>query len=315
MSEEVKIIKEIQSDAVEATVLGQRVAAPLKYTPSILVRVPRSENRLIYDIHDDNLPFDGYDVWHAYEISFLDASGIPRMCVGKIKYSCNSAYIVESKSLKLYLNGFNMSRFSSHVEVCSIITNDLTKLLETKVAVSLIEDRGIGIGCNIGKMDIFKDHLNVINLERLDVINPSHFTETPEVLEFIVADTVERYHDDTIAIKIPFLRSNCKITHQPDFGTAFIMMRNCADNKQADIASIVEYIISFRGESHFHEEVCEMIFKRLLDKYNPLELKVTCMYTRRGGIDICPTRWTKRSIVHEPELLNMEQLEARTINQ
>jgi len=45
-----------------------------------------------------------------------------------------------------------------------------------------------------------------------------------------------------------------------------------------------------RKENHFHEEIAECIYKRLFDLLNPEELLVTCLYTRRGGIDINPTR-------------------------
>ena len=37
-----------------------------------------------------------------------------------------------------------------------------------------------------------------------------------------------------------------------------------------------------------------MIFKRLSDLLNEEdELFVSALYTRRGGIDICPSRWSK----------------------
>jgi 7-cyano-7-deazaguanine reductase len=55
-------------------------------------------------------------------------------------------------------------------------------------------------------------------------------------------------------------------------------------------ASLLQYIVSMRKENHFHEEVCECIFKRLNDLLKPHELMVACLYTRRGGIDINPVR-------------------------
>ena len=57
---------------------------------------------------------------------------------------------------------------------------------------------------------------------------------------------------------------------------------------------MVKYLCSFRSEYHFHEECCEMIFKRLYDLLDSGdELFVCALYTRRGGIDICPARWSK----------------------
>ncbi len=59
---------------------------------------------------------------------------------------------------------------------------------------------------------------------------------------------------------------------------------------QIDFASIIQYIVSFRRENHFHEEVVEMIYKRLWDTFRPETLTVAAMYTRRGRIDINPIR-------------------------
>ena len=61
-----------------------------------------------------------------------------------------------------------------------------------------------------------------------------------------------------------------------------------------DVPSLVQYLVSFRSEYHFHEECCEMIYKRISDILNENdELFVCALYTRRGGIDICPARWSR----------------------
>ena len=54
--------------------------------------------------------------------------------------------------------------------------------------------------------------------------------------------------------------------------------------------NLLKYIVSFRDENHFHEEICETIYTRLWSIFRPAELAVTCLYARRGGIDINPTR-------------------------
>jgi len=53
---------------------------------------------------------------------------------------------------------------------------------------------------------------------------------------------------------------------------------------------LLQYFASFRDECHFHEEICETIYKRLYDLAKPEELMVSCLYVRRGGIDINPIR-------------------------
>jgi len=91
-----------------------------------------------------------------------------------------------------------------------------------------------------------------------------------------------------VRFKSSLLKSNCKITSQPDWGDVFIQMT--PDTKYIEPESLLQYIVSFRNECHFHEEICETIYKRLLDIYIPKELFVMCAYTRRGGWDIVPIR-------------------------
>ena len=83
------------------------------------------------------------------------------------------------------------------------------------------------------------------------------------------------------------LRSNCRVTNQPDWGDVYI----CIDgDKTITPESLAKYIVSHRQVSHFHEEICEMIFAHLTEAFKPEQLMVACLYTRRGGIDINPTR-------------------------
>jgi 7-cyano-7-deazaguanine reductase len=56
-------------------------------------------------------------------------------------------------------------------------------------------------------------------------------------------------------------------------------------------------IVSFRDECHFHEEICECFYKRLLDAFDPSELLVMCLYARRGGIDINPVRASSQDLI------------------
>ncbi len=44
-----------------------------------------------------------------------------------------------------------------------------------------------------------------------------------------------------------------------------------------------------------------MIYKRLYDLLDGGELFVCALYTRRGGIDICPVRWNNK--VHDVDKL------------
>jgi hypothetical protein len=56
-------------------VLGKTVDYPNQYDSSILVREPRQGNREHLDLDDNDLPFCGYDIWNAYEVSCVTQKG------------------------------------------------------------------------------------------------------------------------------------------------------------------------------------------------------------------------------------------------
>lgn len=279
--------------------LGKKSPQCTEYNPSLLVAVPRCENRKQYNIKNSELPFCGTDVWHAYEFSALSESGVPITSVLKIKYDCNNEFLVESKSLKLYLNSFNMSRFGKTSteckEICkSLIEKDLSEKLKTEVKVNFLSN-------NSERIEIFNNFKNIMDFVDEKELQIENYKETPEVLKIQKSDSVREHF-----LTFDSLRSNCRVTHQPDFGDAFIYYRS---KKHIDESSLVKYLCSFRSEYHFHEECCEMIFKRLqdlLDKED--ELFVCALYTRRGGIDICPVRWSKNC-----KILDVEKLTDLTV--
>ncbi len=87
--------------------LGRHVDYPREYDPSLLFPIARSLGRDALGIRADALPFVGFDRWHAYELSWLDARGKPRVATATFEVPADSPNLVESKSLKLYLNAFN----------------------------------------------------------------------------------------------------------------------------------------------------------------------------------------------------------------
>ena len=273
-----------KTDELASTHLGKKSQGSENYNPSLLVAIPRCENRKQYDINDNSLPFDGFDVWHAYEFSALTQNGVPVTRLLKLKYDCKSKFLVESKSLKLYLNSFNMSKFGATVNECleickNIIEKDLGEKLQTKIEANFIEN------CTERK-EIFKNFHDIMNFVDEKTLKIDKFKEAPELLQTTETDEEESYY-----LKFDSLRSNCRVTHQPDFGDLFLYYKS---KKHILEDSLVKYLCSFRSEYHFHEECCEMIFKRLYDLLDSGdELFVCALYTRRGGIDICPVRWSK----------------------
>ncbi len=263
----------------ESKYLGKKAEIPTNYDPSVLVPIPRIENRKQYGICEKPEIFSGYDVWHAYEFSFLTEKGLPIVGLLKIIYPSSNLFLVESKSLKLYLNSFNMSRFGNSKTnglkaVLSIIKADLQEILECNVKVSFFDNEA-------SSTNDFKDYNKLEDIVDTSLIEFDSFKESPDLLQ------QESENGNEIKVYSDLLRSNCKVTHQPDWGSVFIHLKS---KVRIDKSSLLKYLVSFRNENHFHEEVCEMIYKRLWDKFSPDILMVTCIYTRRGGIDICPVR-------------------------
>lgn len=264
--------------------LGKKSKGSEKYDSSLLVAVPRFENRQQYGIMNDNLPFKGFDVWHAYEFSALTLTGIPVTRVMKLKYNCESEFIIESKSLKLYLNSFNMTRIGDGIEDClnqckKMIEKDLSSLLKCAVEVNFLVN-------DAKKVEIFENFQNIMDFVDDRTLIIDKFKEAPEVIKVELLNAKKAHY-----LKFDSLRSNCRVTHQPDFGDAFIYYNS---SKHINESSLVKYLSSFRSEFHFHEECCEMIYKRLYDLLDSEDdLFVCALYTRRGGIDICPARWSK----------------------
>ena len=273
-----------KTDELASTHLGKKSQNSDNYNPSLLVAIPRCENRKQYDINDNSLPFDGFDVWHAYEFSALTQNGVPVTRLLKLKYDCKSKFLVESKSLKLYLNSFNMSKFGATVNECleickNIIEKDLGEKLQTKIEANFIEN-------SAERKEIFKNFHGIMDFVDEKILKVDKFKEAPELLKATETDKEKSYY-----LKFDSLRSNCRVTHQPDFGDLFLYYKS---KKHILEDSLVKYLCSFRSEYHFHEECCEMIFKRLYDLLDSGdELFVCALYTRRGGIDICPVRWSK----------------------
>ena len=290
--------------------LGQSSQYKSTYDRGLLVREPRSNNREYLNIFDDALPFVGSDTWNAYECSFLLKNGRPVTGVVKCVYSCSSKYIVESKSIKLYFNSFNMTKMGDNNDEAvknfeEISARDLSELLQTDVKVSF--HSGVRVNKKTSSPDSewdIEDYINVDLLETGDYTFEK-YTESPELLE-----AVKRDNDLEQRFYSGLLKSNCRVTSQPDWGDVFIHIKS---KNAVDAHSILKYVVSFRDECHFHEEICECIYKRLQDAFEPSELLVMCLYARRGGIDINPVRASSNDLIQrfvkplvDPEMIHIK---------
>jgi 7-cyano-7-deazaguanine reductase len=278
---------------------------PNVHDKSLLVPVPRKLNREQYGIEESKLPFTGYDLWNAYEISFMLSNGYPVSGIGRLKYSSSSPNIVESKSLKLYFNSFNMESLGKTVEQAvknfeKIVVADLSEAIGKKVEFRFLSPVAGDKWHASNFTKIYKakasDASRIESVVDMSKVKFEHYNEAPDLLEKIQAP-VKRSGLQPQFITTNALRSNCRVTNQPDWGDVYVYVKG---DYHIDPTSFLKYIVSMRRENHFHEEICEAIFKRLQDVLGKkAEILVLCLYTRRGGIDINPIRATSEKLMKE----------------
>jgi len=257
------------------------------YDPELLVKIPRYLNREAYDLSGKE--FVGVDTWNAYEVSAITTKGQPVAGMLKIVCPASSEFHVESKSIKLYLNSFNMTRIGDTAADCIVgiearVKRDLDELLSTVTTVSFYSSSD---EANPLTFVGYKDLAEVVDLDQVDFI--SFKSDASQLATEDISEVAKE-----IKLKSNLLRSNCRVTNQPDWGDVYIRLIG-KNLPSAD--SLAKYIVSHRTVSHFHEEICEMVFKHLTDAYKPEQLMVACLYTRRGGLDINPIRATHQSLI------------------
>ena len=258
--------------ALSGLTLGKSTDYRDIYDASLLQPVPRSLNRDPLGISADDLPFHGADIWTLYELSWLNSNGLPQVAVGHVSIDSTSVNLVESKSFKLYLNSFNQSRFASWDEVQNTLAQDLRHCAQGNVKVQLYRIQNIE-GQAIAAFDgvcIDDQPINIDNYE-FDAA-------------YLDGAAGEQQVEETLVSHI--LKSNCLITHQPDWGSVQIRYRG----PQIDREKLLRYLVSFRHHNEFHEQCVERIFSDIMRFCQPQTLSVYARYTRRGGLDINPWR-------------------------
>ena len=251
-----------------------------QYNPELLVKIPRYLNREGYGLTGKE--FVGVDVWNCYEVSAITTKGQPVAGMLKIVCPSDSENHVESKSIKLYLNSFNMTRLGDTAKDCinaieARVKRDLDELLETNTTVTFFADAKDGDALS------FQGFTNIADAANLDEIDFTAFKSDSSQLEGGYKPEV----GDELRVYSNLLRSNCRVTNQPDWGDVYIYMKG---EDLPTPESLAKYIVSHRTVSHFHEEICEMVYAHLTERFSPERLMVSCLYTRRGGLDINPIR-------------------------
>ncbi len=258
----------------ESSPLGKSTDYPDRYDPGLLYPIERAIGRDALGLCAP-LPFTGVDLWTAYELSWLDVHGVPQVAIAQITVPADSPRLIESKSLKLYLYGFASTRQPDRAALTDAIARDLCFAAAADVGVKLFSVVGSD-AMPIRELD--GDCIDAIAIDVSDCGTP----------DAALLNT----HDDTTAVEETLvshlLKSNCPVTGQPDWASVQIRYRG----PRMDRASLLRYLISYRGHSGFHEQCVERIFRDVLHRCTPQALSVYARYTRRGGIDINPYRAT-----------------------
>ena len=253
----------------EDSPLGKPAAYRDRYDPALLFAIERAPQRAALGL-GDALPFSGADLWTAYELSWLDPRGKPEVAIARFGVPADSPRIVESKSMKLYLNAFSQSVFESAAAVERTIAADLGRAFGAAVAVELI---GAGRFAEVRMAGLEGESIDDLAIEVAD------YSPRPDLLAASGPAVDE-------ALVSHLFKSNCPVTGQPDWGSVQVRYRG----PRIDRAGLLGYLVSFRRHAGFHEHCVERIFVDVRERCRPERLTVYARFTRRGGIDINPFR-------------------------
>ncbi|MEX0603135.1 MAG: NADPH-dependent 7-cyano-7-deazaguanine reductase QueF [Marinobacter sp.] len=263
--------------------LGKASEYPASYNPDLLFPIPRDDNRRRIGFQDGRWPWFGEDLWQAWELSWLRPNGVPAVAWAEIRVPAASASLIESKSLKLYLNSLNQVVFSTPGQAAEVIERDLSSASGSAVSVTLYDvDQPMVISGRPDGFELIDD----------EPIERAGYTYCPDELQAAGEIVTGRLCSH-------LLKSNCPVTGQPDWGSLLIEYTGSRISR----AGLLRYVVGFRQQQDFHEHCVETMFNDLMQRCDPEHLTVCARYTRRGGLDINPWRSTSAGEVPSMRLI------------
>lgn len=268
------------------SLLGKETDYSQAYSPNLLFPLERKKNRESLNL-STNLPFHGEDIWTGYELSWLSEKGKPVVAIADFHFPADSAFMIESKSFKLYLNSLNHAHFDSSERVSTLLERDLSTAAGTEVKVSLMAVSGQ-----------FQASELVNHYRCLDDLDVGGFEYQPNAA---LLNTEGRVVSESLCSHL--LRSNCPVTGQPDWASIYVDY----SGPKIQPESLLKYIVSFRQCQDFHEHCVERIFTDLMSECQCQSLSVYARYTRRGGLDINPYRASYDRSAKAPAMRTVRQ--------
>jgi 7-cyano-7-deazaguanine reductase len=260
--------------------LGESSQYAEGYSPNRLFPMPRAEGRSAVGLLGA-LDWYGQDIWTGYEFSWLNERGKPEVAVLRLTVAAASSHIVESKSMKLYLNGYAQTRFDSTSKVRDRLTEDLSHAFGGAVAVELVALAEPSLGVS---------ELPGYCLDELDV-EITDYQRNPDLLVLAATQGAKETKETketpvTQVLTTHLFRSLCPVTAQPDWASVIVSYSGAA----IDQAGLLKYLVSYRQHQAFHETTVERIYADIWERCQPERLSVSGRFLRRGGLDISPTR-------------------------
>lgn len=282
-----------KTEFAKANPLGEILASPSRYDPTILYPIPRAPARANIAWEAAGEVF-GFDHWQAFELSWLNSEGKPQVAIADLFFQLDSPTIVESKSLKLYLNSFNAERFDSLESLTEVIAEDLGRASSSAVTVQLHELKQYRETQLSQWQQPVQEAVCLDDYEMDAEVKPLDAS----ILNFeSAADEIEKVWVSDL------FRSNCPVTNQPDWASIEIR----ATGIEIDPGSLLSYLCSFRNHQGYHEECAERIYCALQQHCAPQSLSVSMNYLRRGGLDI--------NVYRSSQSLNYAAKKVRTVRQ
>ena len=253
--------------------LGKPSTYAGEYDPGLLFPISRADKRAELGI-GESLPFLGVDIWNAYEFSWLDARGKPRVALAEFRVPASSPNLIESKSFKLYLNSYAQTRISDSDALRVQLVADLSSAAGAPVSAELATPTS--------RQSSLIENLAGELIDDLPIEISYYGPPQAELLHVNPDAVVEE------SLVSHLLKSNCPVTGQPDF--ASVQVHYVGPRLGRD--GLLRYLVSYREHSDFHEQCVERIFTDIYAQCAPTRLSVYARYTRRGGLDINPFRAT-----------------------
>jgi 7-cyano-7-deazaguanine reductase len=254
--------------------LGKSTNYPISYDSNLLVAMNRLDSRRKLDFEDSVYTMYGIDAWTSYELSWLDLESIPKNGILYLTYLVSSKNFIESKSLKLYLNSLNNTKFSSKDDLFKTLQKDLDQCVQDSVSIEIVDSP-----------KLIKQSTQTIDDSSVENISPE--------VNSLVLKTESTVSEENLSSEL--FRSLCPVTSQPDWATISIYYRGPKIIKE----TLLSYLLSYRNHHGFHEECVERIFFDILKRCNSELLTVRANFLRRGGIEINPIRSTLKDFDEE----------------